>query len=80
MSETAVNIRRIAAINNAASWRSEQENPEFGDITYKSFCKVMAYRREVAKRLLSTNTKEVQDELEKTFEYCNDQLKQLLGL
>lgn len=80
MSETAVNIRRIAAINNAASWRSEQENPEFGDTTYRSFCKVMAYRREIAKQLLSTNPILAHDELEKTFEYCNDQLKQLLGL
>ena len=41
----------------AVSWKSESEQPEFGDANYKAFCQVMEYRREVAKRLTSFGCK-----------------------
>jgi hypothetical protein len=52
MGNISTDLEERENVIRAASWRSKNESPEFGDTTYNSFLKVMTYRREVAKRHL----------------------------
>lgn len=80
MSNTALNLEERENVIRAASWKSENENPEFGDITYKAFVQVMTYRREVAKNHLQLTDEKQIAESKALLDYCNNKIKQILGL
>lgn len=80
MSESVNIVEKHRKLHHAASYRSREENPEFDDITYLSFVKVMLYRREIAIKMISTKDDKMFSELETVYEYCNQQIKDILAL
>lgn len=80
MTTTENIIDRHTKILVAVSWKSESEQPEFGDANYKAFVQVMTYRREIAKRYLNEPNEETQKQIEEILEHCNDKIRQILGL
>lgn len=79
-SQSELIIKKREEIIRAVSWRSEQEQPEFGDIQYKAFVELMTYRREIARKLISEWGEKKITELESMFEDCNDKIRKILGL
>jgi hypothetical protein len=79
-SQTQSLINEREQIMSAASWKSESENPEFGDNVYRSFIQVMTYRREVAKRYLEAKDENSQKIIREVFNNCNDNIRKILGV
>lgn len=73
-------IEKHTKIMVAVGWKSESEQPEFGDANYKSFCQVMEYRREVAKRYLEEKDGNAKLNIEAILNYCNEKIRQILGV
>lgn len=63
----------------AASYKIEDKN-EFGDACYASFVRVMIYRKDIALELLKSNDEHQIKYLTECYEYCNKQIKHILGL
>jgi hypothetical protein len=78
--ESAIDIELHQSLERAAYWRSESERPETGDTTYRAFVEVMTYRRQIARNMLREQGENKYSVLKDHFNYCNDQIKKLLGL
>jgi len=64
----------------AANWKSEYEQPEFGDPNYIAFIQVMTYRREIARMLLNEVNEATREDIKSILDECNDKIRQILGL
>ena len=79
-SSAASMIDERAKIVVAVSWKSEQEQPEFGDPNHKAFVQVMTHRREIARRYLYEDNEENKKHIKLLLEDCNDTIRKILGL
>lgn len=79
-SATVSMIDEHTKILAAVSWKSEEEQPEFGDPNYIAFVQVMTYRREVARKYLYEENEENKKHIKLILEDCNDKIRQILGL
>jgi len=80
MTTTENIIDEYTKIYAAVSWKSESEQPEFGDPNYRAFVQVMTYRREIAKRYLDEPNEDNRKHIREILEHCNDNIKKILGL
>lgn len=65
---------------SAANWKSESEQPEFGDPNYRAFVQVMEYRRDIANRYLNEQNTENKRLIMEILEQCNSNIREILGL
>lgn len=79
-SQTMHSLEEKQRIERAAYWKSAVESEDKVDTTYKSFVQVMLYRRQIARNLLRESNEAKLAHLNEAFNYCNEQLKKILGL
>lgn len=80
MENTASNIDKRELVYRAANWQTVEESILSRDTTHDSFCRLMIYRRELARKYLQEQNEESQEYLFQMLQRCNEQIKQILGL
>lgn len=79
ISEEKINFDH--SVVTAAGWRSKDENPEFGDSMYKTFCQVMELRRRYAIEYLKADLdSEKKSLMAECIKHYNNKIKEVLGI